>query len=92
MVCKSKLKALIEKELAGAKVRSRAKWIEQGNKPTSFFLLLERNRDHKHLVTSILDQNGKEVSTQTEIEEAHVHFYTDLYSESEIDNNAKTSL
>ena len=54
MECESKLKALIEKELAEAKVKSRAKWIEQGEKPsTSFFFRLERNRGHEHLVTSI---------------------------------------
>ena len=35
--CEARLKALIERELAGAKVRSRAKWIEEGEKPTSFF-------------------------------------------------------
>ena len=33
----TKLKALIEKETAGAKVRSRAQFIEEGEKPTSFF-------------------------------------------------------
>ena len=35
--CEAKLKALIEQELAAADVRSRAKWIEEGEKPTIFF-------------------------------------------------------
>ena len=30
--CEAKLQALIEQELPGAKVRSRAKWIEEGEK------------------------------------------------------------
>ena len=47
--------ALIEQELAGAKVRSRVKWIEVGEKPTSFSFRLERNQDQKHFVPSILD-------------------------------------
>ena len=41
---------------------------------------------------SILDKTGKEVFTQAEIDIAHIDFYADLYSESEIEYNAQTSL
>ena len=60
----TKLKALIERETAGAKVRSRAQVIEEGEKTTSFFFRLERIRDQKHAVPSILNKEGKEVSTK----------------------------
>ena len=53
---------------------------------------MERNRDQKNFVPSILDKTGKEVFTQAEIEKAHVHFYVDLYSEFEIEYNDQTSL
>ena len=88
----TKLKALIEKETAGAKVRSRAQFIEEGEKPTSFFFRLERIRDQKHAVTSILNKDGKEVNTQREIEQAHVDFYSNLYADSEINDTAQHSL
>ena len=88
----TRLRALIERDLEGAKVRSLAEWIEKGEKPTSFFFGLERNRDQKHFIASILDMEGNEVNTQKEIEKAHVDFYTELYSLSEIDEDAKTSL
>ena len=90
--CEMRLRALIERELEGAKVRSRAEWIDKGEKPTSFFFRLERNRAQKHLIASILYMEGNEVHTQKEIEKAHVDFYTELYSVSEIDEDAKTSL
>ena len=35
--CETKLKVFIGRETAGAKVRSRAKFIEEGEKPASFF-------------------------------------------------------
>ena len=63
---------LIERETAGAKVRSRDEFMEEGEKPTSFFFRLERIRDQKHAVTSILNKEDKEVTTQNEIEQAHV--------------------
>ena len=37
MECETRLRALIERDLAGAMVTSRAEWIEKGEKPTSFF-------------------------------------------------------
>ena len=92
MECETRLKALIEQDLAGAKVRNRAEWIEKGEKPTSFFFRLERNREQKHFVASILGMDGNEVTDQKDIEKAHVDFYTELYSLSEIDEDAKTSL
>ena len=39
-----------------------------------------------------MDKNGKEVFTQAEIIKSACRFYADLYSESEIDYNAQTSL
>ena len=33
------LKVLMTEEYVGAKIRSRAKWLEQGEAPTKFFLI-----------------------------------------------------
>ena len=53
---------------------------------------LERNREQKHFIASILDMDGNEVTDEKDIEKAQVDFYTELYSLSEIDEAAKTSL
>ena len=70
----SQLQAIFLRDLEGAKVRSKAQWIEQGEKPTRFFFRLERERFPKNFLNSILDENGMEVFTCEEIERAHVHF------------------
>lgn len=36
----SSLKVLMTEEYVGAKIRSRAKWLEEGETPTKFFLKL----------------------------------------------------
>lgn len=43
-------------------------------------------------VTAILDKNGKEVSNPAEIEQAHIDFYTSLFSAEEIDPECQTAL
>ena len=73
-------------------MRSRATFIEEGEKPTSFFFRLERIRDQKHTVTSILNKEGKDVRTQKEIEQAHVDIYSQLYADSGINHTAQHSL
>ena len=73
-------------------MRSRAEWIEKGEKPTSFFFRLDRNRDLKHFIASILDMEGNQVHTQKEIEKAHVDFYTEVYSVSEVDAHAPAEI
>ena len=80
----SELKALISRELEGSKIRSRVRWLEDGERPTRYFFKLE----HKHIacnsVTSILDSNDVEVFTREEIERAHVCFCSDLFSKEPI--------
>ena len=88
----SRLKALIIKDLEGVKIRSRARWIEEGERPTRFFFKLEGERKVKHAVSSIFDTNGCEVFSREEIECAHVEFYTSLFSPENIDDNYKCDL
>ena len=47
----------------------RAKWIEEGEKPSRFFLNSLRNRVQKNHVTCMLNSSGAEVTTQPEIEQ-----------------------
>ena len=70
----SQLQALVTQDLEGRKTRSRAQWIEEGEKTTRYFFKLERERYEKNRVTSIYDENSAEVFTRQEIEAAHVSF------------------
>ena len=88
----SRLRALITKQLEGVKIRSRARWFEEGERPTRFFFKLEGERKEKHAVSSIFNSDGVEVFTPDGIERAHVDFYSSLFSPEEIDYDRKRDL
>ena len=60
------LKVLMTDEYMGAKIRSQAKWLEEGEAPTKFFLKLASQKFEKSFVFSVLNSDGVEVSTLPE--------------------------
>ena len=76
----SQLRAINLSQQRSGQIRSRAQWIEEGEKPSKFFLKLETARFLKNRVESIFNAHGIEVASQPEIEQAHFDFYTNLYS------------
>lgn len=74
------LSSLVLQEAEGAKIRSRAQWIEQGEKPTRFFFRLENKRAEKNCFSSLFDENGNEKSSQSDIESILSKFYQDLFT------------
>ena len=88
----SQLKSLILRDLEGVKTRSRAQWLEEGEKPTRFFFKLERERAERNSLSSILDSDGVEVFSRGEIERAHLLFYAKLFSPEPIDGSCKQQL
>ena len=83
------LKLLVSAELEGSKIRFRCRWFERGEKPTRFFFQLERERSSRSSVSSILNSDDVEVFTRREVEQAHVSFYSRLFSEDFIDEACK---
>jgi hypothetical protein len=43
----------------GRQIRSRVKWIEEGEKNTAYFLGLEKTRQTKKAINELYDKNGK---------------------------------
>ena len=68
-------------------IRSRVKWIEEGEKPSRFCFKLLRNR-----VSCIFNSSGAEVTSQPEIEQAHFDFYSHLYKNNPVDLEIQQSL
>ena len=81
----SQLKALRVKEIEGIMIRSRAQWLEEGEQPSRYFFNLQRIKAQRSHISSVYDLNGTEVSSQEEIEKAHVDFYSRLFSEEPVD-------
>ena len=86
------LHALISKESEGAKIHARAKWVEQGEKPTRYFFRLERARADKNSFESLYDVNGVEKSVPAELETILADFYTCLYSKDNVDLQVQQKL
>ncbi len=83
---KQKLQSLLNKldemylcKAKGAFIRSRAKWIEDGEKSTSYFCRLEKRRQEKLSVKALLI-HGQVITDQASITKEVVNFYSNLYS------------
>ena len=69
-------------------IRYRVQEIEEGEKPTSFYIQKEMKRNSKKKI-SYLEINGQYIKQKSEIFQTVFEFYHDLYGFSETDN--KTS-
>lgn len=67
----SALSSLVSKGAEGTKISSKPQWLEEGEKPTHFFLRLEQKRVEKNFFESLVDENGVEKSSQSDL---RVHF------------------
>ena len=81
----SALNAVFRQELDGIKIRSQAKWIEEGEKPSSFFFNLCHERFERNFVYSIFYSSGTEVSEHVALINAHEEFYANLFLREDID-------
>jgi len=61
-------------------LRSKARWFEEGDRPTGFFFGLEHERIQRIFISSVLNSDDVEVFSSDEIEREHVCFYSDLFS------------
>ena len=86
------LASLISKEAEGAKIRSRAQWLEEGEKPTRFFFRLEQKRADKKIFQTLVDDAGVEKSSQSDLESMLVNFYRRLFSKDSIDMQIQTEI
>ena len=64
---KHELEELWKEKLKGHYVRSRAKWIEEGEKPTKYFYNIESRNYHSKLITKIELDNGEQITDQSQI-------------------------
>ncbi|KAJ8028516.1 hypothetical protein HOLleu_30774 [Holothuria leucospilota] len=70
---------IIANEIEGALIRSKVKWIEEGEKSTKFFFNLEKSRQKKKVMRQILKDNGELITDQKSIMKEQVSFYRSLY-------------
>ena len=84
LCCEASLKALYDKELEGSKIRSRVKWMEEGELPSRYFFSMEKQRHEGTLLSSVFNSEGIEVSSLADMI-AHENYYDNLFSNEEVD-------
>ena len=77
------LENLREKKIKGSMVRSRAALIDNWEKPSKYFLNLEKRNYVNKNIPSLLDENEHEIYESAEILLLQRSFYEDLYSSKE---------
>ena len=77
---KRNLKKLLEHKGEGARIRSRVKWFEEGEKSSKYFFNLEKRNAKEKAWENILDADGNIVCGLQNILETQVKFYSDLYT------------
>lgn len=78
-----KLTEIDVEKIRGVQIRSRATWMEKGEKSTKYFFVLEKKKQPKNTITE-LETNTGTVTHDTEILEETRRFYQELYT---ADNN-----
>lgn len=89
LTLQTKLDELYIHKAKGAYIRSRAKWIEDGERNSSYFCRLEKTRQVKNNIGTLLIDN-KECSDPEAIAKEIYSFYNNLYSSSFSLNAAET--
>lgn len=83
---KNKLDDIEKHRLEGQAVRSRAEYIEYGEKSTKYFFDLERERGRRKKMTKIKQTDGTITENKKEICAEVLSFYETLYTKENIDN------
>ena len=70
---------IFAKKSYAAFIRSRSKWIEEGEKSASYFLNLEKKRQIHNCINKLSDEKGNHYTNDEEILDHCTDYYSDLY-------------
>ena len=77
-LCKLELENIYDKKAEGAKLRRKCEWYQHGEKPTRFFLNLEKQKAKNTTVRHLID-DGKDITKLKEIIAFICKFYKNLF-------------
>jgi len=83
----SKLDNIYNEKAKGIQVRSRAKWIQEGEKSTKYFMRLESQRQGLNVINELQRSNGYVTTNSEEILEEIGSFYSELYCSKQSGNH-----
>lgn len=85
LMLQDQLRVMEDERCIGAIIRSKAKYVVEGERSTKFFFNLEKNRQRADLMKEVLDKNGEIKRGTEEILTTVKDFYKDLFERQGID-------
>ena len=68
-------KIFLKKRHLGAITRSKAKWVEEGEKNTKYFLNLEKRNFNNKYIRKLITKNNEEITSLKDIINEEMQFY-----------------
>ncbi len=84
----SEYELLYVNKTKGAQIRSKCKYIEEGERSTSYFLNLETRHQSFNRINSLKSNDGTRLKDTTDILHESVKFYKTLYTSDEINKSS----
>ena len=88
----SELQELDLDDARGAQVRSRARWIEEGETSSSYFFRLEKARGLRQCISAVKDPGGQTITDLSDIVDTWKGFYRDLFTAIPVDTQAQDTM
>ena len=89
ILCKTEWENILKIKANGIKLRSKAKWIEDGEKNTKYFLNLEKRNSNSKYIKKLITSDNNELTDVKDIINEQLSFYENLYS-SKLKNDENT--
>ena len=87
---KSECESIRMNKSNGIIIRSRAKWVEYGEKNLKYFLNLEKRNYNNKFIRKLITADEKEITNPSEILQEQFRFYADLY-QTKLKNQSKAA-
>ena len=84
---KDRLKIIREKHMEGVLLRSRARWVSEGEKISSYFCNLEKRHYVSKNMARLIDKHDRVLTNQKDILQEVQDFYQTLYREKVVENS-----
>ena len=81
MINTKRTESIREQKLKGSLIRSRVKWVEQGEKPTKYFCNLENRNFTSKIIPRVINERNEEITEQNEILREVEKYYKILFSQ-----------
>lgn len=82
---KRELGEIAQTKASAAAFRAKAKWALHGEKPSAYFLGLEKRQSRNNAVTSLLDSQGHTITDNKDILEMERVYFENIYTETPSD-------